>query len=395
MTTYVYAGCATLLVFIILLVAGKKGKSLSDNVFLTWMVILLLNVSTFIIISRLGYPASYSLRMLVEFSEASVFIHGPLFLLYTLSLTSSAFKIKFRHVLHFVPFAACMIILLSAISNINGAADTTRQVLTIVKMISLLVYTIAVIIILQRHRNKVEDIFSNTESKYLNWLRFLAWGIVMLWVTFSGGLLLYNFSFIHIPEYGSAAGNIALCAFIFLISYFGVKQEAVFNFVRKESITVLREDITLKTNELLSEVPRTEEITSVLYKDKYKHSSLTKEKSFELFESLKLFMLKKKPYQDSELTLYSLAKQFEIHPNHLSQLINQSCNQNFFDFVNEHRVNDVKEILLANQYRNLSLLGIAFEAGFNSKASFNRAFKKFTGMTPSEFKRKSNVNGEK
>ena len=95
MTTYVYAGCATLLIFIILLVAGKKGKSLSDNVFLTWMVILLLNVSTFIVINRLGYPASYSLRMLVEFSEASVFIHGPLFLLYTLSLTTSAFKIKY------------------------------------------------------------------------------------------------------------------------------------------------------------------------------------------------------------------------------------------------------------------------------------------------------------
>jgi YesN/AraC family two-component response regulator len=174
----------------------------------------------------------------------------------------------------------------------------------------------------------------------------------------------------------------ALCAFIFLIGYFGVKQEAVFNFARKESITVSREDITNKTNEFSGETPGTEEIIPLISKDKYKHSSLTKEKSFELFEAFKLFMLEKKPYQDSELTLYSLSKQFEIHPNHLSQLINQNCNQNFFDFVNEQRVNDVKEMLLANQYSNLSLLGIAFETGFNSKASFNRAFKKFTGMTP-------------
>jgi hypothetical protein len=189
-----------LLIFIILLVTGKKGKGLSDYVFLAWMVILLLNVSTFIVINLLGYPASCPLRMLVEFSEASVFIHGPVFLLYTLSLTTPAFKLKFRHILHFVPFAACMIILVSAINNINGAADSTRQVLTIVKMISLLVYTIVVIILLQRHRFKVEDIFSNTESKYLDWLRFLAWGIVILWVTFAAGLLLYNFSFIQIPD---------------------------------------------------------------------------------------------------------------------------------------------------------------------------------------------------
>ena len=98
-------------------------------------------------------------------------------------------------------------------------------------------------------------------------------------------------------------------------------------------------------------------------------------------------MQDKKPYQDNELTLFTLAKQLKIHPNHLSQIINQHHNQNFFDYINEQRVIDVKEALLSHKYDNHSLLGIAHEFGFNSKASFNRAFKKFTGMTPSDFKR--------
>ena len=98
-------------------------------------------------------------------------------------------------------------------------------------------------------------------------------------------------------------------------------------------------------------------------------------------------MQEKKPYQDMELTLFSLSKQLKIHPNHLSQIINQHRNQNFFDYINEQRVNDVKDALLSDKYDNHSLLGIAHEFGFSSKASFNRAFKKFTGMTPSEFKR--------
>jgi len=115
---------------------------------------------------------------------------------------------------------------------------------------------------------------------------------------------------------------------------------------------------------------------------------LGKEKSLELFGVLSNLMQEKKPYQDMELTLFSLSKQLKIHPNHLSQIINQHRNQNFFDYINEQRVNDVKDALLSDKYDNHSLLGVAHEFGFSSKASFNRAFKKFTGMTPSEFKKK-------
>jgi len=396
MTEFLYAGCATLILFIGLLVIGKKGKGLPDYIFLTWLFVLLINVSTFIIVIRYNYPASLAGRVLVEVSEASVFLHGPIFLFYTLSLSSTNFRLGFRQVVHVIPFVLCLGILISGLLFGQGVNNSTRQALTILKMISLLIYTTTVIFQLQKHRNRVEKIFSNTESKYLGWLKFLAWGIISVWVISVAGLLLYNFFGIDIPQYGGLVGNIALCILIFLIGYFGVRQEAIFNFSKNGGTTIAPEEIALviapkaMENTLMEEsMPAEEKVLQPGLHDKYRNSGLSKQKSLELFERLTILMQEKKPYQDSELTLFILAKQLKIHPNHLSQVINQHHNQNFFDYVNGLRVNDVKEALLSNKYDNHSLLGIAHEFGFNSKASFNRAFKKFTGITPSEFKKAS------
>ena len=394
MTEYLYAGCAMLILFISLLVAGKKEKGLSDYIFLTWLLILLVNVSTFIIIIRYNYPASFAGRILVEFSEASVFLHGPIFLFYTLSVTTTSFKVGFRQTLHLIPFALCLGILISGIILSRGVTSATRQVLTVLKMISLLVYTLNVIIQLQKHRNRIEKIFSNTESKYLGWLKFLAWGIFIVWIISTAGMVLYNFSAFKIPQYGGEAGNLALCGLIFLIGYFGVRQEAIFNFTKRDGSSISPEEIILNMEPERGNNARRpdgiipdEKPTLKLSNDKYKNSGLSRQKSLELFETLTTLMQDKKPYQESELTLFTLAKQLNIHPNHLSQMINQHSNQNFFDYINEHRVNDVKKALLYPKYDNHSFLGIAHEFGFNSKASFNRAFKKFTGVTPSEFKK--------
>jgi len=99
-------------------------------------------------------------------------------------------------------------------------------------------------------------------------------------------------------------------------------------------------------------------------------------------------MLNEKPYLNPDLNLYSLAKLLDIRPNHLSQIINSMEKKNFFDFVNEYRIHEVKKNLVQDDKKNLSLLGIAFESGFNSKASFNRAFRKIEGTTPSKYKEK-------
>jgi AraC-like DNA-binding protein len=90
-------------------------------------------------------------------------------------------------------------------------------------------------------------------------------------------------------------------------------------------------------------------------------------------------------YTEPELTLTVLAKKMNTNTSVLSRVINQGFNTSFNDFVNEYRVNAVKEKLQAGEQQTQTLLGIAFDCGFNSKATFNRAFKKLTGASPKEW----------
>ena len=87
-------------------------------------------------------------------------------------------------------------------------------------------------------------------------------------------------------------------------------------------------------------------------------------------------MLRQQPYLEPELTLSELAKQLNISTSKLSQTINNGLGKNFNDFINEYRVEAVKKMMLDEKKSNFSLLGIAQECGFNSKATFNRTFKK-------------------
>ena len=97
-------------------------------------------------------------------------------------------------------------------------------------------------------------------------------------------------------------------------------------------------------------------------------------------------MESEKPHLDSDLTLPKLADHLQIPPHHLSQIINESLKQNFFDFVNGYRVEEAKQLLLDPEKSSFTVLAIAEEAGFNSKTVFNTAFKKGTGKTPSAFR---------
>lgn len=104
-----------------------------------------------------------------------------------------------------------------------------------------------------------------------------------------------------------------------------------------------------------------------------------------LKNKLEAFMQSNKPYINPRLTLVELAENLEIHPNLLSRVINDCFEKNFFDYVNTYRINEFKQLVETTKFENFTLLGIAFEVGFNSKTAFNRSFKKITNLTPSEY----------
>jgi AraC-like DNA-binding protein len=102
-----------------------------------------------------------------------------------------------------------------------------------------------------------------------------------------------------------------------------------------------------------------------------------------------LYLLEEeKAYKDPNLTIKLLAAKLLISPRSLSWIINNQLDTNFYEFINEYRIKEAQQILSGPADRQKSILEIAYEVGYNSKSAFNRAFKNFTGMTPSEFRKK-------
>ena len=100
-------------------------------------------------------------------------------------------------------------------------------------------------------------------------------------------------------------------------------------------------------------------------------------------------MQKEKVYLNSEIRIQDLANHLKIPVHTLSHLINASLNQNFYDFINTYRINEVKMRLQDEKYSHYTIVAIAFDCGFNSKATFNRLFKQYTGLTPTQYKKES------
>ena len=122
-------------------------------------------------------------------------------------------------------------------------------------------------------------------------------------------------------------------------------------------------------------------------KTSYVKSGLNEEIIAEIHTRLLGIMEKERPFLQEDLNLEMLSKLLEVKSNHLSQVINQKSEMNFFNFVNSYRIEEVKRKISDSAFYQYSLLGIAFESGFRSKSSFNKLFKQHVGMTPTEYKK--------
>jgi AraC-like DNA-binding protein len=162
--------------------------------------------------------------------------------------------------------------------------------------------------------------------------------------------------------------DVFLTILAFSVSYFGIKQPYLFKVIPEEN----EEFMALKKkNES---------------KRKYKNSNLTEEQKEEYVKHIFTFMDEERPFINPELTVQDLSKQLNISRHHLTELLNNDIGKNFFTFINEYRVEEVKRRLLDTRFEHLTIVAIAFESGFNSKSTFNSIFKQNTGNTPSQWK---------
>jgi AraC-like DNA-binding protein len=142
--------------------------------------------------------------------------------------------------------------------------------------------------------------------------------------------------------------------------------------------------------EIFSGELQAEQVPAQSEKKKYERSALSPEQAETILQRLQTFMESSKPYVIPTLTLPVLSKQMNVSPHHLSQIINEKLNKNFFEFINHFRVKEAKRLLKDPENQHLTLAAIGFEAGFNSVSSFNSIFKKVTSFTPSQYRLSDN-----
>lgn len=122
-------------------------------------------------------------------------------------------------------------------------------------------------------------------------------------------------------------------------------------------------------------------------KDKYRNSNLTLDDKKNIIAKLNLTIGKNKYYRTANLTIKKLAQELDVQSKHLSQVINESFEKNFCDYINSYRIDDAIEQLKDSKQQHKTILEICYSIGFNSKSAFNDVFKKLTGLTPTAFRK--------
>lgn len=201
--------------------------------------------------------------------------------------------------------------------------------------------------------------FSNTERRNLSWLRWTAGGLVFVWGMRLTASILYSFEIKFVADIISISSNIPP---LFLMS-------AMVVYSQTHAINTV-----FRPKE--SDTQKQEEVPSISFNPK--HTS-----------HLEDLMIRIKVYQDPELRLEGLADSMDISPRTLSSLLNNHYKKNFYDYVNYYRVLDAQDQLVSVANSEKSIQRIFEDAGFNSKTTFNTLFKKHTGQTPSEFRKRA------
>jgi len=363
--------------FFAVLLFQKKPKAVHDKILIFWLAFLGLYTGVYGLLSN----ELFTYFPLLSASFISLLLlHSPFLYFYISSLVVNLNKFRTKDLLHFTPFLLfnLYLIIVSYLPRVleriglSHVASEHESPLLFQLFLMLVVLSGPVYFLLSIRLFKSLDIhifnnFSRAENINLDWLRKLVyifgsvWTLLMIVATIHH--VFHLFSWIFCTD----GISLSLSIFIVLIGYYGLKQKELFSFPEKESFILEQKQ------------------------EKYSGSRLKESEARLYLEKLNRFMEEEKPYLSPDLNFPQLAKEVDIPSHYLSQVINENIGLNFFDFINRQRVEDVKSKISDPRYNNFSILGIAFESGFNSKSAFNRVFKNITGITPSEYKKTLSV----
>ena len=366
---------------VLLFIRGRREERLSDTL-LGWLLLLLSIKLSFWMLGFAGWfdtHDGYS-SFMFYFPFSNVLLIGPLLYFYFLSLTNADFTFTKAHLRHFIlpGIYLLLVILKCAVDFIfyYPFAETNQShfgtkgpwadvlndyIVELISYASFVYYLFLTLRSYKKYQAYVVQNFSTTEPISFSWIRNILYACAI------GILLFLIFELISLVT--DAQGYVffwypymALGLIIYYISIAGYQTSNLY-----------RQQLHFEPEAAVTETDTTTPALPPLEIDG------------SLKPQLQNLMATAKPYLDPELSLATLSKQMGIQPTVLSKLINDQFKQNFNDFINTYRVNEVINMIKKGSHHQQTLLGIAFDAGFNSKATFNRAFKKSTSLSPKDW----------
>lgn len=311
-------------------------------------------------------------------------LYGPLLFLYIFVLTHN--KLPKYYFLHGLPFLLYLITFIPFYLQsgeekvkfaeyifLNDEVPFEALLMQMARVIYLGIYIIISLRLVINYQKKINESFADIEKISLNKAKItLYFFLVTLIVSIISFLLGYMFS------YSYNVSNNIIGLFVGIIIY--ALAYATWNTKSVDETELVNSTIdnsTKKTSEYQNNV-----------KNKGRSSFiLNNEQLSEYSSRLKKVIEVDKAYTENEISLSELSTKINIQPYQLSEVISRTYSESFFDFINRHRIEEIKSRLEDPKSDSYSLLGIAMDCGFNSKSSFNSAFKKFAGVTPSEYRK--------
>lgn len=341
-----------------------KNKNKSDF----WLAALLIFFCLSLVTPLIGFANVYDRNQWLTYFPFSVtYIYGVCVWFYVVNLTDSKREFRRTDLLFFIPSLIYLIFRLTLFAqSVEFKArfddDYYAPVFTPLIVVTEFVWNVALLYFSIRHYKKyrawLDENFSDTEKIKFDWLRNFLY--VFTFVLIVGAIFDFTNSFVFDLSY--------IQYFYFeLILALATYCLAIAGYLRSQNI-----ELSFSENQ-------SEEIETP------RRNILPETEVEKLKNKLQILMATEKTFLAPDLTLSELAKILGVNSVVLSRAINLGFGKNFNDFINEFRIDEVKKKLETGEAKNLTLLGVALESGFNSKATFNRAFKKFTGISPKEY----------
>ncbi|WP_172276937.1 helix-turn-helix domain-containing protein [Chryseobacterium sp. LAM-KRS1] len=323
----------------IFLITAKSKRRLPNYLFAAFLLTSVIDLSGFFV-----YPSG---NFMQSFKSSSILLQMPLYYLYVKSACYYNFSLSKKHLVHGLPFLFFLVLFL--VTQMSAQADQVFDIFTIIQYYY---YIIAVFLELRIFKKLYRDNYSGNHSHIYRWLiqitvLFLIGNFFVLlrdFVKNNGSLFTYLYTF--------------SCLFVlFMISWFVLN-----SLYRPNLFAGIDKDLVPLKIESGDHHEKPQQLKDLM----------------ELMET-------EKPYLDDSLTLQKLAEKFNMPEKQLSLLINQYAGKHFFDFINEFRIKDAQ--LLLKDQPQLTVLEVLYQVGFNSKSSFYTAFKKETGITPTDYRK--------